>query len=120
MRANDQRLLEAAETGNMTLAEQLLDEQAVSPFAIDAAGHTALHKAAFMGFDNLARLLLSHEASLVDACDITQSTPLHVAAFAGNANLSVTLLGARASVSAVDIGGNTPRAHLWHSIPSQE
>ena len=47
-------------------------------------------------------------------------TPLHVAAFAGNANLSVTLLGARASVSAVDIGGNTPRAHLWHSIPSQE
>lgn len=63
-----EELLAAAETGQVSRVSQLLSS-GTSARSVDAVGHTALHKAAFMGFEALARLLLSHDPSCVNASD---------------------------------------------------
>jgi ankyrin repeat protein len=112
----------AADEGNMSLVQQLLDRNA----AIDTKGDDvllsleneaegasggshglALGAACFSGHEDVARLLLDHGADLTATNDYN-STPLHLAASHGHGAVVQLLLERGADVTVTNKSNDTP------------
>ena len=109
-------LMEAARTGDIALAELLL-EKGADLHAVSSTGMTALHFAAAEGSAEMVQLLLRNGAhpniATTDAPFLNIEcakgvTPLHLAASAGNAKAMEYLLAAGAYINTPDAEGNTP------------
>ena len=105
----------AAALGQTDLAKLLL-EAGADPKSRDAAGRTALHRAAW-GYNPKTLDLLLHAGADVNARDAQGRTPLHVAA--DSSALPATaraLLAAGADASAKDAHGLTPLEYAAMSL----
>ena len=108
---HDADLHTAARHGDRATLRRLLAEGA-SPVAIDAAGFTALHHAAFAGHAGLVRLLLAAGAPIdtrsVHRRCCTGATALHLAVAGRRVGATELLLRAGAHPAAKDEAGWTP------------
>lgn len=102
----DRQLVLAAESGQVDLVKQFLD-QGANPNGVAADGDTPLSAAAACGQRDTAALLLAHGAN-VDGQDRNKNTPLIKAATAGQTEVVLLLLKKHA---AIDFKGE------WEATP---
>ena len=103
----DDRLVDAAEVGNLALVKELL--KYVDPDSrrsLRLRQDTALHRAAKEGFDQIVRVLLAAGAS-VDAQNSNGDTPLHKAVWQGRLSTVKVLIANGASLTIEKINGQT-------------
>ena len=114
-------LRRAAQSGQVSDAESILQNKPDPVNCRDARGWTPLHNAAFNGQTKMIQLLLAHGAT-VDATDKDGATPLHVAATTDNPDAIEALLQGGAQISALDHQGETPlqKAAEAGSLPATE
>jgi len=103
--AADQRLINAAKSGDETAVRSLL-KQHVDVNAAAADGSTALHFAAYADSVSLADSLIRAGAH-VDAANDLGSTPLHLACDNGSPAMVNRLLAAKANANAKLLNGET-------------
>jgi ankyrin repeat protein len=105
--AND-KLLEAAKSGNIGDIENLLNEEGKAQVnATDQDGWTPLHWAAESGRKEIVVALINAEAK-VDAQGEHEETSLHLAAENGHKDVVEFLLSKKGDVNATDQDGKTP------------
>jgi ankyrin repeat protein len=100
-------LQRAAQSGQVSDVDSLLQNKTYSINCHDPRGWTPLHYAAFNGQAKIIPMLLAHGAT-VDAADNDGATPLHAAAAAGYADAIEALLQGGAKINALDHNGDTP------------
>ena len=99
-------IFEAAQSGNMSMIEEYLD-QGLPPDLVDEEGWSILHHAASHGQVEVIKLLHSRGCS-VDAVDRHGRTPLHHATTSGECGSISVLVELGSNVNHVDNEGNTP------------
>lgn len=97
----------AAQDGNLSKLEQLVNKNPHRLCASDSTGYTPLHYAARGGHVECVRFLLQ-ERACVDARTSGGATALHRAAFIGKDVICSLLLQAKASAIIQDSDGQTP------------
>uniref|UniRef100_A0A8B9RJM5 Ankyrin repeat domain 52 n=1 Tax=Astyanax mexicanus TaxID=7994 RepID=A0A8B9RJM5_ASTMX len=103
-------LMVAAEAGQTTAVEILLQQAKADLSLLDMNNNTALHLACSRGHEMCALLILSEidDLSLINATNNALQMPLHIAARNGLATVVEVLLSRGATVLAVDEEGHTP------------
>lgn len=114
-------LQRAAESGQVTNVETILQNKPDPVNCRDLRRWTPLHHAAFNGQTQMIQILLAHGAA-VDATDKDGATPLHAAATAGNPEAIEALLQGGAKINALDNQGDTPlgNAAAAGNLPAAE
>ncbi len=102
-----ENLFDAAESGNIPLAIELLGSNRALARATTKSGDTPLHCAAEMGHSEMVKLLLSSGADL-HATNSRGYSPLHAAATEGYTNAIPALIAAGAKLTDTDRNGGTP------------
>ena len=101
------RLLAAADSGDLAMAQQALKAGAV-PDCRDMQGLTPLHVAVRGGHQRVVRLLLAAGAIVDCRHSSSGTTPLHTAARHGRRDCSLLLLDCGANPDLKDWTGKTP------------
>lgn len=101
----DERLLKAAETGDIEKLTATLKKGA-NPTKLDPEGHSAFHVAAGKGFINSLNVFLDNGVD-VKAVDAAGKTALHLAAAGGHSVCVQSLLQSKCPVDSIDLQGRT-------------
>ena len=111
--ATDNRIFDAAKSGDLEKVMALLKENPDFVSSIDRLGNTPLHIAAEKDRKFVVEFLLESKAD-VNAASYQGWTPLHIAAQSGYWDVAVLLLAHNADVSARDERGDTPlHSAVW-------
>lgn len=103
-------LIVAAQHGNC-LCAHLLIKNGADMSAVDEAGDTALHWAAYKGHDDVCHIILDVSAtarSLNERADSFGQTPLHLASLRGNVRAAMALVEGGANIGERDGQGKRP------------
>jgi ankyrin repeat protein len=114
-------LQRAAQSGQVSDVESILQNTPGPVNCRDSRGWTPLHYAAFNGQAKNIQVLLAHGAP-VDATDNDGATPLHAAAAAGHADAIEALLLGGAKINTLDHNGDAPLQNAAEagSLPATE
>lgn len=97
----------AAEQGDLESVKALLEANPQLIDAVDDAGYTAVHEAAYNGHTAVLEYLISRGGD-INARSNSGSTPLHGAAFHGRLESARLLIESGADIEALNRGGFTP------------
>eukprot|EP01043_Picozoa_sp_COSAG02_P010986 COSAG02_NODE_398_length_23118_cov_49.968939_13_plen_403_part_00 len=103
-------LIVAAQHGNC-LCAHLLIRSGADISAVDEAGDTALHWAAYKGHDDVCRIILDVSGTartLNERTDSFGQTPLHLASLRGNVRAAMALIEGGANIGERDGQGKRP------------